>query len=138
LNSTNGQLNITSYCDYYGPSYPIKISIKAYGSEVQVIPSTTLIINGGGCAKNRIVYNSSAADALLALPNNGTSKYLSPLSNSTVLANATRMSASQAALQFGGGIIPEFSSAALLLVFAGVAVFAVFANKKQRYTRILR
>ena len=138
LNATNGELNITSYCDYYGTSYPIRMSIRAYGGEVQVSPSSALIINGGSCAKNRIVYNSSAADGLLAPPNNGTSPWLSPLTNATVLANATRMGVAQAALQFGGGVVPEFSAVAMILAFAGVAVFAVFANKKQRHTRFVR
>jgi hypothetical protein len=131
LNNTNGELNITSYCDYYGPSYPIKISIKAYGNQVQVIPSTALIINGGSCTKNRIVYNSSAADALLAPPNDGTSQWLPSNTNATVLANATRMTISQAALTYG---VPEFSAAAMILVFASVVAFVVFATKRHRRT----
>ena len=137
LNKTNGELNITSYCDYYGPNYPIKMTIKNYGTDVQVIPSTAIVINGGGCAKNRIVYNSTAADALLAPTNNGTSQWLSPLTNATVLPNATRMGVVQAALQYGG-VVPEFSTVALILVFVSVAALAVFVNKKQRHPQIAR
>jgi hypothetical protein len=132
LNSTGGQFNVTSYCDYYGTSYPITMSIRNYGSEVQVTPSTALIINGGGCTKNRIVYNSTAADLLLAAPNNGTSKWLSPLTNATVLPNATRMSVAVAALQFGGGtVIPEFSATGMTIVLAVIATCAIFAGKKR-------
>ncbi len=131
LNSTNGELNFTSYCDYYGPSYPIKVSIKAYANDVQVTPSTVLIIMGGGCTKNRIVYNSTAADALLALPNNGTSQWLSPMTNDTVLANATRMTVAQAAVQ----AIPEFSTTAMILTLTGLSAIAVLAAKRKRLIR---
>ncbi len=98
LQKTYGDINITSFCDYYGPNYPITIISKNNGTDVTVNPPDALIIAAGNCMKNRLVYNSSAADALLATPNNGTSKWLSPLTNATVLANATRMSVAQAAL----------------------------------------
>jgi hypothetical protein len=60
------------------------------------------------------------------------------MTNATVAANATRIGVTQAALQFGGGVIPEFSAVALILVFASVAGLAVLANKKQRYIRVVR
>ena len=103
LQRTYGDLNITAFCDYYGPNYPISIISKNNGTDVSVNPSDALIITAGSCAKNRIVYNSSAADALLALPNNGTSKWLSPLSNDTANANPTSMGIAQAALINGIG-----------------------------------
>ncbi len=103
---TYGALNYTSFCDYYGPNYPITIVAKANGSDVTVTPSSALVVIGGSCTKNRLVYNATAADALLAPPNNGTSKWLSPLTNATVAANATRLGVVQAALQFGGGLSP--------------------------------
>ncbi len=129
LNRLNGVLNITSYCDYYGPNYPIQISIKANGSQVTVTPTTALIINGGSCTKNRIVYNSTAADALLAPPNNGTSQWLSPMTNATVLSNATRMSVVQAVATYG---VPEFSTVTFVLMATGLGAFVVFATKRQR------
>ena len=128
LNSTNGELSFSSYCDYYGPSAPIKVSIKAFGGDLQVTPSTVLVINGGGCTKNRIVYNSTAADALLAPPNNGTSKWLSPMTNDTVLANATRMTL-PAALQVA---IPEFSAPMMIAAFISLGLLVVFATKHRR------
>ncbi len=104
LQRTYGDLNITAFCDYYGPIYPISIISKNNGTDVTVNPTDALIITAGGCTKNRIVYNSSAADALLALPNNGTSKWLSPLSNDTANANPTTMGITQAALINGIGL----------------------------------
>jgi len=112
LIKTYGDLNITAFCDYNGPSYPITINAKGYGSEVSVSPTSALIILGGGCAKNRIVYNATAADLLLAPPNNGASSWLSPLTNATVLPNATRIGVAQAALQYGGGVPSPSPSAA--------------------------
>lgn len=99
-----GDLNITSFCDYYGPSYPITIISRNNGSDVTVNPSDALIIAAGSCTKNRVVYNSSAADDLLAPPNNGTSKWLSTLSNDTVTADATMLGVVQAALINGVGL----------------------------------
>jgi len=132
LSNTGGEFNVTSYCDYYGPSYPIRISIKGYGSEVTVDPPSALIITGGGCVKNRIVFNSTAADALLAPPNNGTSKWLSPLQNATVLPSAPRLTISEATLQaMGGATIPEFSTGALTLVLSIVMTVAVLGIRRR-------
>lgn len=103
LIKTCGELSITTFCDYNGPTYPITINAKAFGSDVSVSPTSALIILGGGCAKNRIVYDATAADLLLAPPNNGGSSWLSVLTNATVLPNATRIGVAQAALQYGGG-----------------------------------
>jgi hypothetical protein len=106
LQRSLGDINITSFCDYYGPSYPITIISKGNGTDVTVNPPDALVINAGGCAKNRLVYNSTASDALLAPPNNGTSQWLSPKSNSTANANPTIMSIVQAALANGAIVMP--------------------------------
>ena len=74
LIKTYGELNITSFCDYNGQSYPIIIRAKQYGSIVTVNPSTAIVLLGGGCAKNRLVFNAAAANSLLAPPNNGSSQ----------------------------------------------------------------
>jgi hypothetical protein len=99
---TYNQLTITSFCDYNGPDYPITITASSNGTACAVNPTTAVILLGGGCAKNRLVYDIASADSLLAPPNNGTSRWLSPLSNATVLPNATRMSVPEAALKNGG------------------------------------
>ena len=125
MTKTYGQLNITSFCDWNGPSYPITINVKQYGSVVNISPPSSLIILGGGCTKNRIVYNSAAADTLLAPPNNGTSKWLSPLTNATVLANATRIGIAQAALQYGGGVPSECEQCGMTVDATGQARFRI-------------
>jgi hypothetical protein len=103
-------LNITTYCDWNGPSSVITVIASQRGAVVTVNPSSALVIAGGGCAKNRVVSNQAAASALLA--NNGTSNYLAAIQkyvngfNGTVVTvplNATIMTIAQAALQFGGG-----------------------------------
>lgn len=105
------ELNITTYCDWYGPNYTITVNVKQRGNIVTSNASDALVIAGGGCTKNRVVYNQTAATALLA--NNGTSDYLAPIQKYVngvngmlvvVPANATIMSMAQAALQFGGGV----------------------------------
>ena len=74
LVKTYGEINITSFCDLNGPNFPITINAKQYGSVLTVNPQSALIILGGGCTKNRLVYNVAAADALLSQTNNGTSQ----------------------------------------------------------------
>ncbi len=110
LLSKYDSLNITTNCDYYGPGNTITVNAKQRGSDVIVNPTSALVIAGGGCAKNRIIYNQTAASALLA--NNGTSNYLAPIqkylngtSGPTVAVpiNSNIMTVAQAALQFGGG-----------------------------------
>ena len=123
---TYGQLNITSFCDYNGPSYPITIVAKNYGSSLTVNPQTAQVILGGGCAKNRLVYNSAAADALLAAPNSGSSKWLSPLTNATVASNATRMSVAASVLQQGGGMTVPCDQCGMDVDTVGQARFKVF------------
>ena len=103
LQRTYLDLNITTFCDYNGPNYPITIDTRNNGTNVTVSPSSALVIVGGSCKTNRIVYDVAAADALLAPPSNGTSKWLSTLTNDTVAANATRMGVVQASLKNGAG-----------------------------------
>jgi len=123
---TYGQLNITSFCDYNGPSYPITIVAKNYGSSLTLVPQTAQVILGGGCAKNRLVYNSVAGDALLAAPNYGTSKWLSSLTNATVAANATRMGVAQSVLLQGGGVTVPCDQCGMNVDTMGQARFKVF------------
>jgi hypothetical protein len=123
---TYGQLNITSFCDYNGPSYPITIVAKNYGSSLTLVPQTAQVILGGGCAKNRLVYNSAAGDTLLAAPNNGTSKWLSPMTNATVAANATRMGVAQSILLHGGGVTIPCDQCGMNVDTIGQARFKVF------------
>ena len=126
LIKTYGELKITSYCDYNGPSYPITINAKQYGSVLTINPQGALIILGGGCAKNRLVYNAAAAVALLAPPNNGSSQWLSPLTNATVLSNSSRIGLAQAALQYGGGVTSVCEQCGMTVDVTGQARFKIF------------
>jgi hypothetical protein len=126
LIKTYGELNITSFCDYYGPSHPITINAKMNGSSLTVNPQTALVILGGSCSKNRLVYDSTAADALLAAPNNGTSQWLSPMQNMTVASTANRMTAAQSVLQQGGGAISTCESCGMTVDVTGQTRFKIF------------
>ncbi len=126
LVKTYGELIITSFCDYYGPNFPITIGAKQSGSVLTVNPQNALIILGGGCAKNRLVCNSAAADALLAPPNNGASQWLSPMTNATVLPNATRIGIAQAVLQYGGGATSACEQCGMTVDVTGQARFKIF------------
>ena len=126
LIKTYGELTITSFCDYNGPNYPITISAKQYGSVLTVNPQNAVIILGGGCPKNRLVYNAAAADTLLSPPNNGTSQWLSPMTNATVLPNSTRIGIAQAVLQYGGGVTSVCEQCGMNVDVIGQARFKVF------------
>jgi hypothetical protein len=132
LIKTYGDLNITSFCDYNGPSFPITIVAKNHGSIITVNPPTATVIIGGSCSKNRLVYNSQAADALIAAPNNGTSQWLSPLSNVQVAVNATRLNIAKAVLQYGGGESVACESCGMVVDVNNQARCAIFdANGTQ-------
>jgi hypothetical protein len=68
-------LHIETYCDWYGPNYPIVVDTINYGATVTVSPSTAIYLRGGSCVTARAAYNQTAADNLLA---NGFSQYTSP------------------------------------------------------------
>jgi hypothetical protein len=98
LLNTYNEINITTNCDWNGPTYAITINLTDYLNKTYVTPSTALFIDGG-CTKNRVVYNQAAADALIA--NNGTSPYLTMMQNVTIPSNATIMTIDQAAIKYG-------------------------------------
>jgi hypothetical protein len=68
-------LHIATYCDWYGPNYPITVDTANYGATVTVNPSTAIFLRGGSCVTARAAYNQTAADNLLA---NGFSQNTSP------------------------------------------------------------
>ncbi len=92
-----GALNITTYCDWYGPNNTITINLKEDGNIVAVNPTSAIFIDGS-CMKNRVCYNQTAVDDLFA--NNGTSPYLATIQNVTIPANATVMTVAQAAMKY--------------------------------------
>ena len=126
IKTSGGEANITTFCDYYGPSYPITISAKINGSKVTINPQSAIVIAGGGCAKNRLVYNSTAADLLLAPPNSGSSRWLSPMQNASVAGNATRTSLAQQILQTAGGSASTCEACGMTIDVTGQARFKIF------------
>ena len=68
-------LHVETYCDWYGPNYPITVDTSNYGATVTVNPSTAIFLRGGSCVTARVAYNQTAADNLLA---NGFSQNTSP------------------------------------------------------------
>ena len=68
-------LHIATYCDWYGPNYPITIDTSNFGQTVSVSPSTAIYLRGGSCVTARAAYNQTAADNLLT---NGFSQNTSP------------------------------------------------------------
>ena len=57
-------LHIETFCDWYGPNYPITIDSTEYGAQVTVNPPTAMYIYTGDCENNRVAYNQTAADNL--------------------------------------------------------------------------
>jgi hypothetical protein len=68
-------LHIATYCDWYGPTYPIEVDTSNYGATVSVNPPTAIFLRGGSCVTARAAYNQTAADNLLS---NGFSQNTSP------------------------------------------------------------
>ena len=66
LLKTCDTIHIETYCDWYGPNYPITADISQHGAATIVDPTSALLLVGGGCTGNRVAYNQTAADLLLA------------------------------------------------------------------------
>src|SRR3989304_9342161 len=84
LLKTYDTLHIETFCDWYGPDYPITVDISEHGAVTTVNPSTALLLMGGGCTANRVAYNQTAADALIA---NGFSEYTMMMLQQALPAN---------------------------------------------------
>ncbi|MDQ1280343.1 MAG: hypothetical protein QG670_1606 [Thermoproteota archaeon] len=92
-----GELNVTTYCDWYGQNYAITISLADHLNVVIVNPSDAMFIDGN-CMKNRVNYNQTAVDDLLA--NKGISVYLAAIQNVTIPSNSTVMTVAKAAAKY--------------------------------------
>ena len=57
------ELNIDTYCDYYGSSYKIRINAKAYGNVTTVTPNTAVILLG-----TKIVQSAVLDDEAFVVP----------------------------------------------------------------------
>jgi len=98
------ELYIVTNCDWYGPDYPITINVKGDLSSITVDPSSALIIDGS-CTKNRVVYNQTAANALLA--NNGISQYLIASQNIAIPYDSSILPIEEAVRTYGVSSSPS-------------------------------
>ena len=130
-------INIVTYCDWYGPDYVITINITNHGSETIVNPSTAVTLVGGGCTGNRIAYNQTAADNLLA---NGYSNYTMKLMQQALPTNTNITTVSSRALKFAANqeadlsgqnwfVIGLLVSIGLIVVVASVVAYRKFGKR---------
>ncbi|HSQ48823.1 MAG TPA: hypothetical protein VLL96_03970 [Candidatus Deferrimicrobiaceae bacterium] len=68
-------LHIETFCDWYGPDFPITVDSSNYGGKVIVNPPAAMFLRGGSCVTARAAYNQTAADNLLT---QGYSQFTSP------------------------------------------------------------
>jgi hypothetical protein len=125
-------LTITSYCDWYGPNYLVTVVSSQFGKEVTVTPSTAIFLSGGSCVINRVAYNQTAADALLA---NGFSEYTLTEQHYALPANTKVTSVTQEALTLSKNAPALPSNLSLSIIIGAVAgviviVLSVVAYKK--------
>ncbi len=128
-------LNISTYCDWYGPNYEVTVASSQFGGAVTVTPTTAMFLNGGSCVINRVAFNQSAADELLA---NGYSKFTLPeqhydLPTDTKVSTVTQAILNSAENKAATSPIAPIVAAA----FVGVVIIAlsVLAYKKFRFTK---
>ncbi len=128
-------LTISTYCDWYGPNYPIIVESSKFGKAVNVTPSTAIFLNGGSCVINRVAYNQTAADELLA---NGYSKHTLPEQHYDLPTDTKVATVANSAIMPNENNVIEPSASGLMLigVIAGVAIIAVSiaAYKKFKLT----
>ena len=133
LLKTYDTIHIETYCDWYGPNYLITVDISQHGAVTTVSPSTTLLLMGGGCTGNRIAYNQTAADALLA---NGFSQY-TMMMKQPLPANTNTTTISNRALTFAETETNQNSpQSPLVLILLGVIGFVVIVGVIVAYKKL--
>lgn len=136
LLKTYDTLHIETYCDWYGPDYPIIADISQNGADTTVNPSTALLLMGGGCTANRVAYNQTAADELLS---NGFSEYTMMMMQQALPANTNVTTIPKKALTFAI-TTPEQTTPQSYLLPAVLAIvgIAVIASALVAYKRLKR
>jgi len=134
LLKTYDTIHIETYCDWYGPDYPITADISQHGAISNINPLTALLLVGGGCTGNRVAYNQSAADALLA---NGFSQYTmmqQPLPTNTNVTTIAKRALTFAPIDTTTET-PQSPLVPILLVAVAVAVIglSIVAYKKIKH-----
>jgi hypothetical protein len=117
------QLTINSYCDWYGPNYTVTVQSSQFGKDVNVTPPTAMFLNGGSCVINRVAYNQTAADALLA---NGFSRYTLPEQHYDMPNGTNVTTLTQAAITLAKNTSnPTLTVPIIIGVFAGAAIIGL-------------
>jgi hypothetical protein len=129
------QLTITSYCDWYGPNSAVTVESSQFGKVVNVTPSTAMFLNGGSCVINRVAYNQTAADALLA---NGFSMYTLPMQHYDLPATTKVNTVENAAITFAKTSQPSTSQTPLLLIVATVVGVVIVAAVSVAFWKMKR
>jgi hypothetical protein len=125
-------LTITTCCDWYGSSYPITVQSQQFGAVVNVTPSTAMFLKGGSCVTNRVAYNQTAADQLLA---NGFSQYtLSEQCYDLPADTTVALVANYALVSAKNDVNPTATGPVLIAGTAGAAIIAlsIVAYKRLR------
>jgi hypothetical protein len=132
LLNTYDTLHIETYCDWYGPNSTITIDISRHGASTTITPETALLLIGGGCTGNRVAYNQTAADNLLA---NGYSKYTMMMMQQALPSNTNTTTFSARALTFASAA-PDIGNqnvyvvAAIAIVGATLIIISLVVYKK--------
>jgi hypothetical protein len=129
------KLTITSYCDWYGPKNTVTVESSQYGKVVNVTPSTAMFLNGGSCVINRVAYNQTAADALLA---NGFSKYTLPEQHYDLPTNTKVTTVEGAAITFADTSPASTSQTPLILIVASVVGVAIVSLASVAFWKMKR
>jgi hypothetical protein len=134
LLKTYDTVRIETYCDWYGPDYPVVAEISQNGAVTTVNPSSALILLGGGCTANRVAYNQTAADELLA---NGFSEYTMMMMQNALPANTNVTTIPAKAKTFASSTTqgeteqPSYIIPAVIGIVGGVVILvAVVAYRK--------
>jgi hypothetical protein len=136
LLKTYDTLRIETYCDWYGPDYPITADISGHGSVSNINPETALLLAGGGCTGNRVAYNQTAADALLA---NGFSQHTMMMMQQPLPANTNVTTIAKRALTFvPTDTTTENPQSPLIPILLGVVAAAVVVVSIVAYKKIKR
>ena len=127
------QVTITSYCDWYGPNYNVTVVSSQFGKVVNVTPQTAMFLNGGSCVINRVAYNQSAADALVA---NGFSMYTLPMQHYDLPKETKLTTVTQEAMTLAKNTTNQTPTLPFPIIIAALAGAAIIALSIASYKKL--
>jgi len=133
LLKTYDTIRIETYCDWYGPDYKVTADISQHGATTTVNPQTALLLLGGGCTANRVAYNQTAADALLA---NGFSEHTMMMMQQALPANTNVTTITKRALTFAPAEAVDTSQSPLIPILFGVVALVVIIGSVVAYKKL--